>query len=642
MKTILSFIIVLLAALFSNSFSQVNFSSSNLPIIVINTNGQEIIDEPKIMADMGIIYNGEGERNNLIDEFNHYNGKIGIEIRGSSSQQFPKKSYAVETRIDEEEDLDVSLLGMPEEADWVLYAPYSDKSLIRNALIYKLSNEINKYTTKSKFVELVLNGEYMGVYVFMEKIKRDKNRVNIKKCESKDTTGTALTGGYLIKIDKRDGANTQGWESSFSPFPGAWQKVFYQYDYPKETNIMPQQINYIQNFIYNFESNMYAGSYKDSFEGYYDIIDIDTFVDYLLLNEFPRNVDAYRLSTFMYKDRDDINPLLKMGPIWDFNLAFGNVNYHDAWNHEGLQLNIPIPEDNFQTPFWWKKLLDDPIFFNKIAKRWSEVKSNVFSKERIFSIVDSLTTHVDEARIRNFQKWNVIGTYVWPNYFIGATYELEVSYLKSWIRYRWDWFDEFFSANYSTIDWKTSQEVEINIDVNEERIVSPQDFFSYTENIDSFQITANDEKLLIIKEDDSFKISSSVSGEYKIKVEGWYLDKRTELSPSYNVSVGVTNVEENALTLEFSLKQNYPNPFNPTTKIKFTLPNVGDENFRPRQTQLIVYDVLGREIKTLINKPLQPGEYEIDFDATGLPSGVYFYRLTSGRFNQTKKMVLLR
>ncbi len=635
MKTLVVLVIALLTLPYADLFSQVNFTSSNLPIIVINTNGQEIVDEPKIMADMGIIYNGEGKLNNLLDEFNHYNGKIGIEIRGSSSQQFPKKSYAVETRIDEEEDLDVSLLGMPEEADWVLYAPYSDKSLIRNALIYKLSNEINRYTTKSKFVELVLNGEYMGVYVFMEKIKRDKNRVNIKKCESKDTTGTALTGGYLIKIDKQDGANTQGWESSFAPYNGAWQKVFYQYDYPKETNIMPQQINYIQNFIFNFESNLYSNNYTDPFLGYYDIIDIDTFIDYSLLNEFPRNVDAYRLSTFMYKDRDDINPLLKMGPIWDFNLAFGNVNYHDAWNHDGLQVSVPIPEDHFQSPFWWKKLYDDPVFFNKIAKRWNEIKLTTFSKERIFSIIDSLTTHLEEARIRNFQRWNVIGTYVWPNYYIGATYELEVSYLKSWIRYRWDWFDEFFSANYSTIDWKIPEEVEINIDVNEEKIVSPQDFFSYTENIDSFKIDANDERLNIIKEAGGFKISSSIIGTYKIKIEGWYSDKRTELSPSYLVNVGITNVEENILPFKFSLNQNYPNPFNPTTRIKYQVASIENVSFK-------VYDVLGREIKTLINKQLQPGEYEIEFDATGLPSGVYLYRLNCGSLNQTKKMVLLR
>jgi len=100
--------------------------------------------------------------------------------------------------------------------------------------------------------------------------------------------------------------------------------------------------------------------------------------------------------------------------------------------------------------------------------------------------------------------------------------------------------------------------------------------------------------------------------------------------------------DEKRLPNEFSLSPNYPNPFNPTTKIKFSLPNVGDENFRPLQTQLIVYDILGREIKTLLNKPLQPGEYEVEFDATGLPSGVYFYRLSSGSFSQTKKMVLLR
>ncbi|KUG25135.1 hypothetical protein ASZ90_005046 [hydrocarbon metagenome] len=109
-----------------------------------------------------------------------------------------------------------------------------------------------------------------------------------------------------------------------------------------------------------------------------------------------------------------------------------------------------------------------------------------------------------------------------------------------------------------------------------------------------------------------------------------------------DTSLIVSVKNEKRLPNEFSLSQNYPNPFNPTTKIKFTIPSVGDEYIRPLQTQLTVYDILGREIKTLLSKPMQPGEYEIEFDAASLPSGVYFYRLSSGSFIETKKMVLIR
>lgn len=173
------------------------FTSSNLPIVVINTNGQEIVDEVKITADMGIIYNGEGVRNYFSDSFNNYNGKIGIEIRGSSSQQFPKKQYAIETRDTSGNDLKVSLLGFPKESDWILFAPYNDKSLMRDVLTYRIASDMGRYASRSKFCEVVLNGDYVGVYVLLEKIKRDANRVNIKKLEAPDTSGYAVTGDML-------------------------------------------------------------------------------------------------------------------------------------------------------------------------------------------------------------------------------------------------------------------------------------------------------------------------------------------------------------------------------------------------------------------------------------------------------------
>lgn len=173
------------------------FQSSNLPIVIIDTYGQEIPDEPKILARMGIIDNGEGQRNHLHDPRNNYDGLIGIEVRGSTTRWFPKKQYAVETRDHFGNDSTVSLLGFPPEEDWILYAPYSDKSLMRNVLAYKLSNDLGRYASRTRFCELVLNGSYEGVYVLMEKIKRDRNRVNISKLLPTDIAGDAVTGGYI-------------------------------------------------------------------------------------------------------------------------------------------------------------------------------------------------------------------------------------------------------------------------------------------------------------------------------------------------------------------------------------------------------------------------------------------------------------
>lgn len=432
----------------SKNDGQIIFTSSNLPIIVINTNGQIIPDDYKITADMGVIYNGEGVRNNLTDPFNNYNGKIGIEIRGSSSQQFPKKQYSVETRDLLGNDISVSLLGFPEESDWILFAPYNDKSLMRDVLVYKIASQMGRYASRSKYCEVVLDGEYIGLYVLLEKVKRDANRVNIKKLEPSDILGDALTGGYIIKIDKTDGENNDGWYSPYVPNPLSAYSVFYQYHYPKPDEIIQQQKDYIQNKIFQFETMMNLGSnISDTSTGYPKYLDVNSFVDFVLVNEVAKNVDGYRLSTYLYKDRDSRNPRIFAGPVWDFNLAFGNADYYNGWMTNGWQLefltnyqNIPLYEP-FLTPYWWRKLFDDSDFRNNVYARWQFLKSNVLNTQNIFYQIDSLKILLEESSLRNFEKWPVLGTWVWPNYFVGQTYQQEVDYLKNWISFRLNWMN---------------------------------------------------------------------------------------------------------------------------------------------------------------------------------------------------------
>ncbi len=430
--------------------SLIEFTSSNLPIVVINTNGQEIPNDIKITADMGIIFNGEGFRNYLTDPYNNYNGKIGIEVRGSSSQWFPKKQYAVETRDLAGNDSSASLLGFPEESDWILYAPYNDKSLIRDVLVYKLANDAGRYASRSKFCEVILNGDYIGIYVLLEKVKRDANRVNIKKLEPLDISGDALTGGYIIKIDKIDGENNDGWYSTYLPFPQAPYSIFYQYHYPKPDDIVQQQEDYIQNKIFQFETMMTFGvNISDTATGYPKFFDTDSFVDFFLLNEVAKNVDAYRLSTYLYKDRDSRNPKIFAGPVWDYNLGFGNANYYDGCMTTGWQLqfltdyqNIPSDEP-FLTPFWWRKLFDDNDFRNKVYARWQNLKDNILNSAHINTYIDSLTLLLNESKTRNFERWPVLGVYIWPNcYYIQQTYELEINYLKNWITFRLNWMNQ--------------------------------------------------------------------------------------------------------------------------------------------------------------------------------------------------------
>jgi len=160
--------------------SPLGFTSSNLPIVVINTNGATIPDDPKIPVGLNVYNKGAGQRNYLTD-MPEFEGRTGIETRGSSSQSFPKKSYGFESWDASGNSIDVSFLGMPAESDWILNANYTDKSFVRNVMAYQVWQNLGHYGTRYHFVELVLNGQYQGIYIFSEKIKRDKNRLEISK-----------------------------------------------------------------------------------------------------------------------------------------------------------------------------------------------------------------------------------------------------------------------------------------------------------------------------------------------------------------------------------------------------------------------------------------------------------------------------
>ena len=454
-------IIGLLLILFGVALSQeeVGLTSSNLPIVVIDTQGQVIRNTSKITARMGVINNAPGVRNQLTDSFNEYDGYIGIEYRGDSSQQFPKKQFAIETRDSLGANNNVSLLNMPEENDWVLSAPYSDKSLMRNVLAYKFSADLNHYAAKTQFCEVILNGKYWGVYVFMEKIKRDKKRVNIAKLDSTDIDSMDVTGGYIIKVDKTAGENVGGWRSNFPLYyPGANGSIFYQYHYPKPRDITDEQKAYIQNLIFNFETMMSGENYDDPAGGMWTTVNMGDAVDYALVNEICKNVDGYRLSAYLYKDRDDRDPRLHIGPVWDFNLAFSNANYHGATSPSGWQVEYFMHSENFNKggeaymmPFWWGKIWDSARFQNKLHQRWWDVRHEVFDIDKILSYIDETAALLDEAQERNFLRWSILDEWVWPNVIVGGTYENEISYLKEWLQDRVEWMDDHIEFSVTEI-----------------------------------------------------------------------------------------------------------------------------------------------------------------------------------------------
>lgn len=413
--------------------------------VKITTNGETIVDEPKINAQIII------SKENLVS----FEGRIGIEIRGASSQSFPKKSYGLETRDANNEDLTISLLGFPEEEDWILYAPYSDKSLMRNILIYDLSRDIGMYASRSVFVELTINNTYQGVYVFMEKLKRNNQRININKLKDDENSGEDLTGGYILKIDKTAGTNLGEGYNELNSFTSQYtpqnailgQNIHFLYEYPKASKITSEQKTYISTYVTNFENALVSANFTDANLGYINHIDVSSFIDFFLLNELSNNVDGYRISTYMHKDK---NGKLKMGPIWDFNLAFGNANYCNGGdtNVWAYKFNERCSSGFWLVPFWWDRLLQDPAFVTQLKERWNALRGNTFSNTSILSKIDGYTDMLKKADAidENFKTWDILSTYIWPNNFVGNSYIEENNYLKDWLSNRLTWMDGAINA----------------------------------------------------------------------------------------------------------------------------------------------------------------------------------------------------
>ena len=414
--------------------SCVYFTQSNLPLVLITT-AQAILDDPRILGNMKVLNDPSGF-NELSDEPTDYDGLISIEIRGSSSQMFPKKSYAFETQDAAGENNNVSLLGMPEENDWILYGPYTDKSLMRNALVFELGEKLNRYTPRRRFCEVFINNDYRGVYMLMENIKRDANRVDIATLLPEDTEGDELTGGYILKVDKFTGDFEGGWNSPYPTVGG--EENFIQFHKPEADDLNAPQMEYIEGHITAFEDALAGPDFADSELGYKPFVDMNSFVDLYLINELSKNIDGYRLSTYFYKQKDSNGGKIVMGPWWDYNLSLGNVDYCEGANTEGFEVDTDCGNAN---PFWWERMLEDTAYRDMTRCLWEDYRSAAWSNESIHNTIDSLAALLQEANVRDFARWPRLGEYVWPNAFVGQTYEEELEYMRDWIDDRLAWLD---------------------------------------------------------------------------------------------------------------------------------------------------------------------------------------------------------
>ena len=422
------------------------FSTSNLPIVIINTNGVPIQDEPSINATMGIVFNGDGIINSVNDIPNNYNGNILIEYRGNYSQTLPQKPYKIETIDAANAELDVSILGMPEEHDWVLIANYNDKVFMRNTLAYDLFTSMGHYATRHKFCEVVLNGNYQGIYILMESIKRDNNRVDIARLDPDENTGNNLTGGYILKNDYWD--VNDSWQLNFHPIDHPELDVHLVYEYPKPDVITIQQKTYIQTFINNFETALYGPNYTSATTGFRSYIDTNSFIDYFIINELSRNNDGFKKSSYFHKDKNSSSTIakLKAGPVWDFDWAWKNINEcsifaatdGSGWAH---LINDCNPDNN--STGWFVRLLQDPSFQSELHCRWNYLRTTILSDSSLTNYIDTTALFLQQAQERHFEKWGNLGVNTGAPEVDNdvATFEEQIIKFKSWINLRLSWLD---------------------------------------------------------------------------------------------------------------------------------------------------------------------------------------------------------
>ena len=444
---------------FIPSIDTTKIDHTNLPIVFIDTScGDSTIHvihkDYRIAARMKIISNADGI--NYGDTIAHpdqtvdYEGWIAIRYRGNTSLTYsPKKPYNFKTMkgsdIDGEKQK-VELLGMPKDNTWVLLAPYGDRSLLRDVMVFQLARPWFDYTPRCRYCEMILDGVYVGIYILGENIRKGKHRLNL---DDPGLSGDSLTGGYQIQID-RD--NEPHFTSKYLAVNSsgktytAYNKIYLQYKHPDYEDMESVQMDYIQRRVDQMEDVLASDGFMDPDTGYCQYLDPMSFIDQQLSQEFSGNIDGYRLSTNIYKHRDSQDPRFKTA-LWDFDLAFANSNSANAqgtdfWRYQ----NNYITNYNAynKVPFWWMRLMEDPNYVVQLKERWAQYRQSNYSNEHIEVTIDSITSllRADGALERNNTTWSM---------FKSTTYDMEIDRIKQWIRNRVAWMDEQLEYNSSGI-----------------------------------------------------------------------------------------------------------------------------------------------------------------------------------------------
>lgn len=385
------------------------YSFTELPILYLDTESPVTSKEAYVKGKIVIDANSRYEQ--TVTEV-----EMKIKGRGNSTWDFPKKPYKLKL------DKKIEMLGMPAAKTWVLLANFSDKTLMRNTVALELGARFSTaFTPRSRYVEVVMNGEYLGNYLLTDQVEIGSTRINIPEL-SEDSPESDISGGYLLEIDARLD-ETHWWYSNRSvPFT-----------VKSPENITTAQLDYIRNYVQTAEDVLYGNNFADPDAGYNHYIDTDAFINWYLLNELTRNNDAvFFSSVYMYKDR---NGKLTMGPFWDFDLAFGNINYNGNQAPEGWWIKNTL---------WVNRMFEDPAFVRKVKARWNVVKEKEIGT--IYDYINETATYLKHSQKENFNKWDLLYNYTWPNSVMLGSYESEVQYMKEWLIKRTAWMDSELNA----------------------------------------------------------------------------------------------------------------------------------------------------------------------------------------------------
>ncbi len=373
--------------------------------------------------------------------------RAGLAVRGSSSASFPKKSYALETRNEFNNDLKFPILGLASGSDWVVIGPwYYDPTYLHNAYVYEISRELGHWAPRTVLAEMFtnINGgkldylDYAGIYVFTEKIKSGSNRLDITSLGTGDTTGDAVTGGYIFKIDRPDADELTWTTANGVPLSTDGQKLIFVE--PSADEATGEQISYIENYVQAFDSAVFsekAAGFKT--RNYLNYINRASWVDYHILNSLVFNDDALRLSAYFYKDRGG---KLEAGPAWDYDRSLGSKDGRDSnprtWN------NIAY----YFTRDWWGQLFQDPDFVQAWIDRWQQLRQSTLSDANLTTVADTLAARIPAAAAaRDVTKWPDDA----PS--SGGTFQSAVNAMKTWLASttpgslgRADWIDSQLPA----------------------------------------------------------------------------------------------------------------------------------------------------------------------------------------------------